>query len=81
MPQAFALLHLIHMAFAMRRFDILYILYTLFQLFRFSEKNYGRENTLLTRTEKETVTQALAYEYIFKPLFQCFLCCTASWLE
>lgn len=58
-----------------------YTLYTLFQLFRFSEKNFGRENTLLTRTEKKIVTQALAYEHIFKLLFQCFLCCTASWLE
>lgn len=40
-----------------------------FQVFRFSEKN-DRENTLLTRTDRKTMTQAFTSERIFKPLFQ-----------
>lgn len=56
-----ALLDFIHMSYAMKRFISIYThtLYTLFQLFRFSEKNYGREKTLLTRTERKIVTQTL----------------------
>lgn len=33
-------------------------------------KKHDRENTLLTRTDRKTMTQAFTYKHIFKPLFQ-----------
>lgn len=72
-----AQLDFIQMFYAMKIFST----YSRYILSDSQKKNYGRENTPLTRTEKKIVTQAPSYEHIFKPLFQCFLCCTASWLE